>query len=236
MPKTRISLALPTIPREPNTNKDAVVKNAYIDNSQTGVSYAVKRPGFYAGLEGITTGTNKGVFWNPNPNNPGIFIINSLGELVFYPYLGNGTFGFMWASGTSYVLGDGPVFYEEDGELTGPWYAQAPNTNIPPSTNPTDPGGILWSFSQVGDTLYVGTYKSLNGPTAGTANAAGYSAYAAHEPYNSCANRFLPTNGWQTYAGISGNNIMAQQWGVATDCNDTPVNLGIAPYGTVSVL
>lgn len=94
MPKTRISLALPTIPREPNTNKDAEVKNAYIDDSQTGNSYVVKRPGFYVGTEAITVGNARGIYVNPNAPNgdgegetllwyiseptPGNFVLNSI--------------------------------------------------------------------------------------------------------------------------------------------------------------
>jgi hypothetical protein len=69
MPKVRLSLALPTLPREPNANKDAEVKNVYIDNSQTGISYVVKRPGFYVGTEAITVGNARGIYVNPNAPN-----------------------------------------------------------------------------------------------------------------------------------------------------------------------
>jgi len=62
----RIPLGLATTPRNADLTKDALLQNCFIDGSQMGNRYAVKRPGFYVGSEGVTTGLNRGIYVNPN--------------------------------------------------------------------------------------------------------------------------------------------------------------------------
>jgi hypothetical protein len=59
----RISLALPSEPRDPSFTKDSLLTNCFIETSKIGTNYALKRPGFTVGTEGITTGLNRGIFF-----------------------------------------------------------------------------------------------------------------------------------------------------------------------------
>jgi hypothetical protein len=62
----RIPLSVATTPRNADLTKDALLQNCFIDGSQMGNKYVVKRPGFYVGSEAVTTGNNRGVYVNPN--------------------------------------------------------------------------------------------------------------------------------------------------------------------------
>lgn len=60
----RISLALPSEPRDPSLTKDSLLTNCFIESSKIAeIHYALKRPGFTVGTEGITTGLNRGIFF-----------------------------------------------------------------------------------------------------------------------------------------------------------------------------
>lgn len=62
---TRLPLAVPTEPRDPSLDKDALLKNCFIDTDpNTNTLYAVKRPGLSVGLEGVTTGLSRGIWWS----------------------------------------------------------------------------------------------------------------------------------------------------------------------------
>lgn len=75
--RLRLPLAVPYEPRDANTDKDCVLRNAYIDVSQSEVLYAVKRPGFVIGAGGFTVGNNRGVFYH----NGKIFVVDQNGGL-----------------------------------------------------------------------------------------------------------------------------------------------------------
>jgi len=63
----RLSLAVPlTIRNENNLDKDALLRNAFIEISQSGTGFAVKRAGYSLGTNSIMVGTNRGIFYNPN--------------------------------------------------------------------------------------------------------------------------------------------------------------------------
>lgn len=64
MPEARIPLATPSEPRDETLTKDSLLTNCFIDQSKVGTMYAVKRPGFTVGTEGITTDTNRGIFYH----------------------------------------------------------------------------------------------------------------------------------------------------------------------------
>lgn len=69
----RLPLTVPTVPRNANSlEKDPLLQNAYLDGSQSGVQYVVKRPGFYVGSEAITSGLNRGIYVNPNNVSGGV--------------------------------------------------------------------------------------------------------------------------------------------------------------------
>jgi hypothetical protein len=61
----RIPLNSSLVPRDSTISKDALLQNCFIDESTAEVSYTTKRPGFYVGTEAITTGLNRGVYYNP---------------------------------------------------------------------------------------------------------------------------------------------------------------------------
>lgn len=68
----RIPLSVATTPRNADLTKDALLQNCFIDGSQMGNKYVVKRPGFYVGSEAITTGNNRGIYVNPNNPSGGV--------------------------------------------------------------------------------------------------------------------------------------------------------------------
>jgi hypothetical protein len=101
----QIPLAVPTFPRSASLDKDAYLKNCYIDKSKTGKSFAVKRPGFLVGSEGVTTGLSRGIFYGPNG---GLFYIDTneqLQRIGFDPIGGLGN----WSPLMQYNGGGGPV-------------------------------------------------------------------------------------------------------------------------------
>lgn len=79
MAETRISLALPSEPRDPSLEKDSLLTNTCIESSKTGSFYAVKRPGFQAGYEGTTTDNlgiwfNDGVIYTIDPDDSSVLL------------------------------------------------------------------------------------------------------------------------------------------------------------------
>jgi hypothetical protein len=68
MPVTRLPLTINTEQRNATQDKDSLLVNSFIDKSESGVVYVTKRPGFAVGAEGITTGLNRGIFYNPYDN------------------------------------------------------------------------------------------------------------------------------------------------------------------------
>lgn len=62
----RLSLALPTEPRDSTLDKDSLTKNAFLEQSKSDVTFTRKRPGFILGTEGVTTGNNRGIFFHNN--------------------------------------------------------------------------------------------------------------------------------------------------------------------------
>jgi len=87
----RLSLAVPTEPRNSSIEKDALTKNAFLEVSKSGTNFCVKRPGFFVGTEGVTTGLNRGIFYH----NGVIWVVNSGNGLTGYGGpIGGGGFSF----------------------------------------------------------------------------------------------------------------------------------------------
>ena len=63
MERKRLELGVPTEPRNASLDKDALIQNAYVEKNPMGV-FAIKRPGFVTGSEGVTTGINRGIFYH----------------------------------------------------------------------------------------------------------------------------------------------------------------------------
>lgn len=79
----RIPIAVDTTPRTSSLDKDALLKNCFVEGSLSGVAYVVKRPGLLVGTEAITTGANRGIFVNPqNVGTTIVWYINSSGTLT----------------------------------------------------------------------------------------------------------------------------------------------------------
>jgi len=92
----RIPLSVPTVPRNTSLIKDALLKNCYIDQGKQGNKFAVKRPGFYVGTEAITTGLNRGIYYDPYTGFT--WYLNNLGILTRIYY--------QWQSFLHYITGD----------------------------------------------------------------------------------------------------------------------------------
>src|SRR3989304_6636805 len=92
----RIPLSVPTVPRNTYLTKDALLKNCYIDQGKQGNKFAVKRPGFYVGTEAITTGLNRGIYYDPYSGDT--YYLNNLGNLTRIYY--------QWQSFLHYITGD----------------------------------------------------------------------------------------------------------------------------------
>lgn len=231
--RVRTPLAIPTVPRNASVDTDAMLRNAYIDNSQSGTQVAVKRPGFLYGYDAITTGTNKGIYFDPY--QPILWYIDDTEGLQGIPYLGNNIFGQFWVITDPYDVGDDPVYYQPPvGPITGPWYPAGPSTGATPGVGQA--GSILWSPTPFPSTRYYGVYIGQNGPTCASKEAAGYSAYAAFETHISCASKFVMTGVWREYSSASGDQIQIQQYGdgsIPQDCSGPTINFGIAPYGPI---
>lgn len=75
--KLRLNLALPTSPRDAVSSKDALMQNAYIDTDSANTMFAVSRPGFVVGTEGVTSGDNRGIFFH----NGTVWIVDSTGGI-----------------------------------------------------------------------------------------------------------------------------------------------------------
>src|SRR3989304_5831549 len=118
----RIPLSVPTVPRNTSLTKDALLKNCYIDQGKQGNKFAVKRPGFYVGTEAITTGLNRGIYYDPYTGFT--WYLNNLGILTRIYY--------EWNSFTDYNIGD-IVYY-----LGISYIAERENINIIPLGNPDD--------------------------------------------------------------------------------------------------
>jgi len=75
--RKRLELGVPTEPRDANLDKDALLQNAFVEKNPYGAIFAVKRPGFVMGSDGVTTGLNRGIFYHNGTvwyvtTNPGI--------------------------------------------------------------------------------------------------------------------------------------------------------------------
>jgi len=71
----RLSLAVPTEPRNADLYKDALLQNAFIDtDTNTKTLYAVKRAGKELLEEPVNVEENRGIYYNQNQNK--LFYIN----------------------------------------------------------------------------------------------------------------------------------------------------------------
>src|SRR3989304_8493963 len=118
----RIPLSVPTVPRNTSLIKDALLKNCYIDQGKQGNKFAVKRPGFYVGTEAITTGLNRGIYYDPYTGFT--WYLNNLGILTRIYY--------EWVSSRWYHAGDFVMYL---GDI---YISQTTNKNVVPSGNPSD--------------------------------------------------------------------------------------------------
>lgn len=88
--KQRVSLANGIKTRDTSLNKDALLKNCYVEESSGESTKTIKRPGFVFGFEGNTTGINRGIFYTPTD---GFFYVAQNGSLQGFIPVSFGSFG-----------------------------------------------------------------------------------------------------------------------------------------------
>lgn len=127
----RLSLALPTEPRNADSlDKDALVRNAFLEKDPANTKYVVKRPG----LTITNTLATGGVFYNPN-NDTSYYVddTNNIQEIDFSPPAIP-----FWSPYTSYSGGDTVIFDDNRDE----WIAIQDSKGQPPYE-----GSPYWELS-----------------------------------------------------------------------------------------
>src|SRR5665647_3766250 len=156
----QIPLAVPTFPRSASLDKDAYLKNCYIDKSKTDKSYAVKRPGFLVGSEGVTTGLYRGIYSPPWGTTA---YLDTYGQLQWLGGLSTTSGLGSWSPVVQYLGGGPPVANGVGKSYPTDFGGLPPPKGIPPPVYPA--GNDYWSGAPQ-DSLVMSarvTGKTING-------------------------------------------------------------------------